>query len=224
MATPAASSPTNGTGNPHPSTSLSPDSTPVETVQESMFAYSTPYPPQSREQSQANPRSRAEKFGEILWAIFDVVVLFRMGSIYLHRFEDFEGCHHPEHSDEREREVTLWRKEQQKEWDRLSTTVNHLFGLVLWNGALIVQSPLLQMALLGTMNAGILKVPKEGYTGLPGSLWLGAAGMKALGTNTFIDIHSLRIACRVELMWRFLNDVLFSESTRSTSHITSPNL
>lgn len=78
-----------------------------------------------------HPPSRAEWLGTILWSIFDVVVLFRMGSIYLHRFEDFEGCDHPLCSDEREQEVTLWRKEQQKEWDRLSTTVKHLFAFVL---------------------------------------------------------------------------------------------
>jgi len=60
---------------------------------------------------------------ESFWKLFDAVVLFRVGTIYLHRLEEFapsarEGC-----GDDIDAETTSWRGSQQKEWDRLSTTV-----------------------------------------------------------------------------------------------------
>lgn len=56
------------------------------------------------------------------WYLFDTLVLFRMGTIYLHRFEDFAYCT-KKRKKEGDEEIDRWRDEQQKEWDRLSTTV-----------------------------------------------------------------------------------------------------
>lgn len=61
---------------------------------------------------------------EMLWKAFDAVVLFRMGTIYMHRFEDFSYTSHGEYNDELDREITAWRTVQQEEWTRLSNTVS----------------------------------------------------------------------------------------------------
>lgn len=86
----------------------------------------TPDPGSGNQSATADPRELGRLIRNFVWNVVDTIVLFRLASIYLHRFDDFEGCDHPEHSEEREKEVTLWRKEQQKEWDRLSTTVSFL--------------------------------------------------------------------------------------------------
>ena len=70
-------------------------------------------------------RSRSHRVFSIPWKIFDAIVLFRLGSVYLHRFEDFSRTTHQPDVVELElhEEITLWRREQQEEWDRLSVTV-----------------------------------------------------------------------------------------------------
>jgi hypothetical protein len=60
---------------------------------------------------------------EMLWKAFDAVVLFRMGTIYMHRFEDFSYTAHVEYNEEVDSEITEWRRVQQEEWTRLSNTV-----------------------------------------------------------------------------------------------------
>ena len=64
---------------------------------------------------------------EIIWNIFDTLVLFRLGTIYLHRFEDFSHCTHRD--EEADMEVTEWRNAQQAEWNSLATSVSHLSTL-----------------------------------------------------------------------------------------------
>jgi len=94
----------------------------------------------------------------IPWKIFDALVLFRLGSIYVHRFNDFSRTTHGIDDVELHEDITLWRREQQSEWDRLSVT----------------------LALLGTMNAAVIKIaPHTG--GAAASLWLGAAGLSLCG-------------------------------------------
>lgn len=65
---------------------------------------------------------------EIAWNIFDTLVLFRLGTIYLHRFEEFANCDHKDHDAEDDEEVKLWRTTQQAEWVMLSTSVRAAFG------------------------------------------------------------------------------------------------
>jgi len=112
------------------------------------------------EMDERNPHYRAPTVSKkdealsIPWNVFDILVLFRLGSIYLHRFEDFSRTTHGIDEVELHEDITLWRREQQEEWDRLSLT----------------------LALLGTMNAAVIKVtPDTG--GAAASLWLGAAGL-----------------------------------------------
>src|ERR1700733_15634425 len=64
---------------------------------------------------------------EIIWNIFDTLVLFRLGTIYLHRFEDFSHCTHRD--EEADMEVTEWRNAQQAEGNSLATSVSHLSTL-----------------------------------------------------------------------------------------------
>lgn len=66
---------------------------------------------------------------EILWNIFDTLVLFRLGTIYLHRFEDFAHCGNEDHDEDDDTEVSLWRTAQQEEWTMLSTSVSRLSDL-----------------------------------------------------------------------------------------------
>jgi len=102
--------------------------------------------------------SKSRKAISIPWKIFDTLVLFRLGSIYLHRFDDFSRTTHGTDDVELHEDITLWRREQQEEWDRLSIT----------------------LALLGTMNAAVIKIaPSTG--GAAASLWLGAAGLSLCG-------------------------------------------
>ena len=56
----------------------------------------------------------------LLWRIFDNVVLLQMGSTYLIRFHEFAMA-----ADEKKDLLSIeeWRREQQAEWDRLSPTV-----------------------------------------------------------------------------------------------------
>ena len=60
----------------------------------------------------------------VLWRIFDNVVLLQMGSTYLIRFHEFAMA-----SDGRNDLLSIeeWRKEQQAEWDRLSPTVRRKY-------------------------------------------------------------------------------------------------
>jgi hypothetical protein len=51
-------------------------------------------------------------------------VLFRLGTIYLHRFEDFSHCTHRD--EKADLEATEWRNAQQAEWNSLATLVSHL--------------------------------------------------------------------------------------------------
>jgi len=69
------------------------------------------------------PPSTPRKMFFIPWKIFDALVLFRLGSIYLNRLKDFSRTTHGIHDVELYEEITLWRREQQGEWDRLSVTV-----------------------------------------------------------------------------------------------------
>jgi len=102
--------------------------------------------------------SKPHQAFSIPWKIFDALVLFRLGSIYLHRFKDFSRTTHTIEDVELYEEITLWRREQQEEWDRLSVT----------------------LALLGTMNAAVIKIaPSTG--GAATSIWLGAAGLSLCG-------------------------------------------
>ena len=64
---------------------------------------------------------------EMLWKLFDGVVLFRMGTIYLHRFADFPHAHEV-YDDEVDEEISMWRITQQEEWNRLSTSVSPILG------------------------------------------------------------------------------------------------
>lgn len=59
---------------------------------------------------------------EIVWNIFDTLVLIRLGTIYLHRFEDFAHCTH--NDAEADQEITEWRNAQQAEWNTLATSVS----------------------------------------------------------------------------------------------------
>ena len=68
-------------------------------------------------------QSKPRKVFSIPWNIFDALVLFRLGSIYLHRFQDFSRATHEIDEVALHEEITLWRREQQEEWDRLSVTV-----------------------------------------------------------------------------------------------------
>ena len=65
---------------------------------------------------------------EMLWKLIDGVVLFRMGTIYLHRFADFPHDAHEAYDDEVDEEISMWRITQQEEWNRLSTSVSPILG------------------------------------------------------------------------------------------------
>jgi len=102
----------------------------------------------------------------LLWKIFDAVVLFRMGTIYLCRFEVFpreygEG----KHGAIDDGEIAMWRVTQQEEWNRLSTS----------------------LALLGITNTVISQVTPDS-DGASASLWLGAGGLSLCG---LINVHLL---------------------------------
>jgi len=103
---------------------------------------------------------------EIIWNIFDTLVLFRLGTIYLHRFEDFSHCTHRD--EKADLEVTEWRNAQQAEWNSLATS----------------------LALLGTMNAAIIKISSSSG-GAAVSLWLGAAGLSLCGVF-MVQYYSIR--------------------------------
>jgi len=62
--------------------------------------------------------------GNILWRLFDNLVLLQMGSTYMVRFKDFAMASEGKNVVE----INEWRIEQQEEWNRLSTTVSS--GLV----------------------------------------------------------------------------------------------
>lgn len=86
--------------------------------------YSNPRPTGERVTAEAVAIFSSKALVNNLWFLFDTVVLFRMGTIYLHRFEDFKHCTHTTDPTQRDLEITLWRDEQQKEWDRLSITAS----------------------------------------------------------------------------------------------------
>ena len=67
--------------------------------------------------------SKSRQVFSIPWEIFDTLVLFRLGSTYLHRFKDFSRTTHEIEDVALHEDITLWRREQQEEWDRLSVTV-----------------------------------------------------------------------------------------------------
>jgi hypothetical protein len=50
----------------------------------------------------------------LFWSVFDYVFLLQMGRAYRSRFREFSHSSH---------DVSKWRQQQQKEWDRLSTAV-----------------------------------------------------------------------------------------------------
>jgi hypothetical protein len=60
---------------------------------------------------------------EIIWNIVDTLLLFRVGTVYLHRFEDFAHCTHDDAA--ADLEVTEWRSAQQAEWNSLATSVSN---------------------------------------------------------------------------------------------------
>ncbi|KIM75807.1 hypothetical protein PILCRDRAFT_826956 [Piloderma croceum F 1598] len=84
-----------------------------------------------------------------LWNLFDYIILLQMGRTYLSRFREFSH---------NERDVSGWRTQQQREWDRLSTA----------------------LALLTTMSAAILSITPHAPA-LATALWLGGAGLSACG-------------------------------------------
>jgi hypothetical protein len=134
---------------------------------------------------------------EIIWNIFDTLVLFRLGTIYLHRFEDFSHCTHRD--EKADLEVTEWRNAQQAEWNSLATSVSHLSAFFLTHAeANSLQFPAIpfndipfgKLALLGTMNAAIIKI-SSGSGGAAVSLWLGAAGLSLCGVF-MVQYYSIR--------------------------------
>ena len=56
----------------------------------------------------------------LCWRVFDNVVLLQMGQTYQNRLQEFMLVAEGEQG---LRQVEEWRKDQQAEWDRLSTTV-----------------------------------------------------------------------------------------------------
>ncbi|KAF4612916.1 hypothetical protein D9613_010724 [Agrocybe pediades] len=100
------------------------------------------------------PHSYLPRIRNLLWRIFDNVILLQMGSTYFMRFEQFSVLADAQGM----QAVWKWREEQQDEWNRLSTT----------------------LALLATMQAAILaigdKIPELAF-----SLWLGGASLSVCG-------------------------------------------
>jgi len=89
------------------------------------------------------------RVSHIIWNIFDYVILLQMGRAYRSRFREFSQKSH---------DVSKWRQQQQKEWDRLSTA----------------------LALLATMSAAILGITPRAPA-LARALWLGGAGLSVCG-------------------------------------------
>ncbi|KAF8802888.1 hypothetical protein BYT27DRAFT_7215085 [Phlegmacium glaucopus] len=83
-----------------------------------------------------------------IWRIWDNVLLLRMGHAYSRRFQDSSLDEH----------VEAWREDQQKEWDRLSTT----------------------LGLLATMHAVILAIQPHAPP-LAFAIWLAGAGLSVCG-------------------------------------------
>jgi len=94
-------------------------------------------------------------FMNFFWRFFDNIILLQMGSTYKARLREFS---HISNGGDGLRAIEDWRKEQQAEWDRLSTA----------------------LALLATMNAAIMAItphaPNFAY-----SAWLAAAGLSVCG-------------------------------------------
>jgi len=88
-------------------------------------------------------------FTHIIWNVFDYVILLQMGRAYRSRFREFS---------QKSDDVSTWRQQQQKEWDRLSTA----------------------LALLATMTAAILAITPHAPA-LATALWLGGAGLSVCG-------------------------------------------
>ena len=57
----------------------------------------------------------------LCWRVFDNVDLLQMGQTYQNRLQEFMLV---ADGDQGLRQVEEWRKDQQAEWDRLSTTVS----------------------------------------------------------------------------------------------------
>ncbi|KAF6763680.1 hypothetical protein DFP72DRAFT_1136337 [Ephemerocybe angulata] len=86
------------------------------------------------------------------WAIVNNVLLLQVGTTYKRRFEDFAIMSSDLDS------IDQWRKDQQDEWNRLSTT----------------------LALLATMNTTILAISPQAPN-LAFAAWLGGAGLSVCG-------------------------------------------
>ncbi|KAJ3539618.1 hypothetical protein NMY22_g4655 [Coprinellus aureogranulatus] len=86
------------------------------------------------------------------WFLLNNVLLLQMGTTYRRRFEDFAIISDDIAS------IDQWRKDQQDEWNRLSTT----------------------LALLATMNTTILAISPQAPN-LAFAAWLGGAGLSTCG-------------------------------------------
>jgi hypothetical protein len=58
-----------------------------------------------------------QRIAQFLWNAFDYIILLQMGRAYLTRFRQFR---------QKSSDVSGWRRQQQKEWERLSTGVRAL--------------------------------------------------------------------------------------------------
>jgi hypothetical protein len=89
------------------------------------------------------------RIAQFIWNIFDYVILLQMGRSYLTRFRQFR---------QKSSDVGGWRRQQQREWERLST------GL----------------GLLATMTAAILAITPHAPA-IATTVWLGGAGLSVCG-------------------------------------------
>jgi hypothetical protein len=108
------------------------------------------------------------RIAQFIWNIFDYVILLQMGRSYLTRFRQFR---------QKSSDVSGWRRQQQKEWERLSTGVR-LYST--GNNVVFINPRFPKLGLLATMTAAILAITPRAPA-IATTVWLGGAGLSVCG-------------------------------------------
>ncbi|CAE6465649.1 unnamed protein product [Rhizoctonia solani] len=103
-----------------------------------------------------------------LWRVLDALFLFGMGNTYIQRFRQYAA-----ESEKGNKEGAEWRHRQQREWNRLSTT----------------------LALLATLMAAILALTPEPPP-LAAALWLSGSVVAVVGlfVTNYLSVKALDIS------------------------------